>query len=154
MNHVNGRAIDEPVGVAAGGSAVSNVFFVDAGTGGVVTMVPLDADAGVTPYTVVVRARDKGSPVRSVDQTLTINIVDENDNPPVFGATTYSAAISETNARAGIWAGLQVCLSACLPVCLSVCLSVCLPACLSVCLSVCLSLWLDIKKIIHAYLLP
>ena len=130
MNHVNGRAVDEAVDVAAGGSAVSNVFFVDAGTGGLVTMAPLDADAGVTPYTVVVRARDKGSPVRSVDQTLTINIVDENDNPPVFGATTYSAAISETNARAGVWAGLQVCLS----VCLSVGRSVCRSACLSICL--------------------
>ena len=144
MDHVNGRAVDEPAGVAAGGSAVSNVFFVDAGTGGVVTMAPLDADAGVTSYTVVVRAQDKGSPVRSVDQTLTINIVDENDNPPVFGATSYSDAISETNARAGVWAGLQVCLSVCLSVGRSVGRSVGLPVDLSVCLSIYVSLCLSV----------
>ena len=84
------------------------VFSVDAGSGRVVTTAPLDADAGVTSYSVVVRAQDKGSPLKSVDQTLTVNIGDDNDNAPVFSTTTYSGTIGETDARASVWAGLQV----------------------------------------------
>lgn len=47
-----------------------------------------------------VRAADNGSPPRHTDHSLTINILDVNDNPPVIESQKgYNVSISEVRAH-------------------------------------------------------
>ena len=49
-------------------------------------------------YTFVVMATDKGTPqAQSSTATVTINLIDINDNPPVFNQTVYKETIPETH---------------------------------------------------------
>ena len=68
----------------------SNVYSIDAYTGDL-TIQPLDRDpsTGGTPQvTVDISIRDSGSPIRSVNFTQTIDIIDVNDNVPLFSGDT------------------------------------------------------------------
>lgn len=58
-------------------------------------------------YTLEITAKDRGDPPRSSNQTILINILDENDNSPMFDPKHYSASIAE-NASIGA-SVLQVC---------------------------------------------
>ncbi|KAL1509863.1 hypothetical protein ABEB36_004537 [Hypothenemus hampei] len=51
-------------------------------------------------YTLTIIARDRGDPPRSANMTLMINVLDENDNSPVFDPKQYSATVAE-NASIG-----------------------------------------------------
>uniref|UniRef100_A0A8B9J6P8 Cadherin-23 n=1 Tax=Astyanax mexicanus TaxID=7994 RepID=A0A8B9J6P8_ASTMX len=63
--------------------------------GDVFVNAPLDREA-IDRYLLKVRATDNGSPPRFTDQSLTINIVDVNDNAPVVQSPRgYNVSISE-----------------------------------------------------------
>lgn len=51
-------------------------------------------------YKLKVTARDRGEPSRSTQTEITVKILDENDNSPVFDPRQYSAAVAE-NASIG-----------------------------------------------------
>lgn len=51
-------------------------------------------------YNLKVTARDRGEPSRSTQTEITVEILDENDNSPVFDPRQYSAAVAE-NASIG-----------------------------------------------------
>ncbi|XP_076279539.1 cadherin-related tumor suppressor fat [Lasioglossum baleicum] len=51
-------------------------------------------------YSLDVTARDRGEPARSSSTTVTVTVLDENDNSPVFDPTQYSATVAE-NASIG-----------------------------------------------------
>lgn len=51
-------------------------------------------------YQLTVIARDRGEPPRSTQQLITVSILDENDNSPVFDPKQYSASVAE-NASIG-----------------------------------------------------
>ncbi|KAK6636220.1 hypothetical protein RUM43_009878 [Polyplax serrata] len=51
-------------------------------------------------YSLEVTAKDRGDPPRSSKQTILINVLDENDNSPMFDPKHYSASIAE-NASIG-----------------------------------------------------
>ncbi|XP_075066076.1 protocadherin gamma-C5-like isoform X25 [Mixophyes fleayi] len=51
----------------------------------------------VSQYTITLIASDLGSPSLSSQTTITINISDDNDNPPAFLQTGYNAFIAENN---------------------------------------------------------
>ncbi|XP_038055209.1 protein dachsous-like [Patiria miniata] len=54
-------------------------------------------DRETTPdYVLVIEAYDGGSPARLGNMTLNINILDINDNPPIFSPTQYSTTVNET----------------------------------------------------------
>lgn len=62
-----------------------------------VTDGPLDRET--TPeFTVVVIAKDDGSPPLSSQKTFTVSLSDVNDNAPVFSQSSYSVDIQENNA--------------------------------------------------------
>ncbi|KAK1791202.1 hypothetical protein P4O66_013223 [Electrophorus voltai] len=63
--------------------------------GDVYVNAPLDRES-VDRYLLKVRATDNGSPPRSTDRSLTVNIVDVNDNAPVIQSPRgYNISISE-----------------------------------------------------------
>ena len=69
-------------------------FNIDQTTGVVTLAKTLDRET--TPrYNLVIRATDGGEPSKQNETTVIINIVDVNDNPPVFGQANYSISVYE-----------------------------------------------------------
>ncbi|XP_064181973.1 protocadherin gamma-C5-like isoform X3 [Anguilla rostrata] len=62
-----------------------------------VTEGPLDREK-VPQYTVLITAKDSGSPPLSSQESLTITLSDVNDNAPVFSQPSYSVDVAENNA--------------------------------------------------------
>ncbi|EZA48524.1 Cadherin-related tumor suppressor [Ooceraea biroi] len=60
---------------------------------------PLDREQR-SNYTLKVTAKDRGEPPRSSVTTVTVTVLDENDNSPVFDPRQYSATVAE-NASIG-----------------------------------------------------
>lgn len=60
---------------------------------------PLDREQK-SNYTLAVIARDRGEPSRSSSTNVTVMVLDENDNSPVFDPRQYSATVAE-NASIG-----------------------------------------------------
>lgn len=60
---------------------------------------PLDREQ-TSNYTLQVTAKDRGEPPRSSSITVTVTVLDENDNSPVFDPKQYSATVAE-NASIG-----------------------------------------------------
>lgn len=61
---------------------------------------PLDRETR-SNYTLRVRASDRGQPPRSQSLEILVNVLDENDNSPIFDPKLYSASVSE-NATVGL----------------------------------------------------
>eukprot|EP00058_Branchiostoma_floridae_P002319 XP_002587807.1 hypothetical protein BRAFLDRAFT_92256 [Branchiostoma floridae] len=75
-------------------SIPGNKFALDSVTGQLRVNGDLDREA--TPsYIVTVTATDKGRPPMSASMDLTINLLDRNDNNPVFGPVSYDVSVLE-----------------------------------------------------------
>ena len=61
-----------------------------------VTARPLDRERTST-YSLQVRCRDAGEDPRVSDTSVRVNVVDINDNSPVFTSQTYRGTIVENN---------------------------------------------------------
>nr|CAG4643690.1 EOG090X0007 [Lepidurus arcticus] len=61
---------------------------------------PLDRELR-SNYTLTVTAHDRGAPSKSTTQEITITVLDENDNSPVFEPKIYAATVAE-NASLGL----------------------------------------------------
>jgi len=48
-------------------------------------------------YSLRVRCRDSGDPPRITETAIKVNVVDVNDNSPVFTAQTYRGTLVENN---------------------------------------------------------
>ncbi|PAA56756.1 hypothetical protein BOX15_Mlig018152g2 [Macrostomum lignano] len=66
-------------------------------TDGIVTIANvLDCDFGPRKYLLGVEARDSGTPVKSATWTLTVSVLDVNDNSPTWNSSnTYTLTVSE-----------------------------------------------------------
>ncbi|XP_016061064.1 PREDICTED: protocadherin gamma-A11 isoform X3 [Miniopterus natalensis] len=53
----------------------------------------------VQSYNITVTATDRGSPRLSTQAQVSLNVADDNDNPPTFSHSSYSAYIPENNPR-------------------------------------------------------
>ncbi|KAL4640550.1 protocadherin Fat 1 isoform X2 [Arapaima gigas] len=82
--------------VISGGNAESR-FIVDMETGWLQVYSPLDRET-TDHYTLNVTVQDLGIPQKSSSRLLDINILDANDNSPVFLQDSYSVEISENTA--------------------------------------------------------
>lgn len=58
---------------------------------------PLDYE-NLVRHTLVISAKDGGSPSLSANLTLSVDVQDVNDNPPVFEHDAYSASVLESEA--------------------------------------------------------
>uniref|UniRef100_A0A8D2L4T7 Protocadherin-16 n=1 Tax=Varanus komodoensis TaxID=61221 RepID=A0A8D2L4T7_VARKO len=64
------------------------------GASSLVLVEPLDFEA-VAVYNLTVAVADRGVPQHSAVVPVVLTVLDVNDNPPVFGRTTYRMAVSE-----------------------------------------------------------
>ncbi|ELV09857.1 Protocadherin-23, partial [Tupaia chinensis] len=69
-------------------------FTLDASSGLLTTARALDYEVQAQ-HVLTVLARDSGSPARSSSQTLTVTVLDVNDEAPVFLQTLYEASVKE-----------------------------------------------------------
>ncbi|KAI5643563.1 cadherin domain-containing protein [Phthorimaea operculella] len=73
---------------------VDTKFAIDPDTGYVSVVRPLDRET--TPaYVLEVRARDRGIPSLEATALVNIEVVDANDNPPLFSQSNYTAVVRE-----------------------------------------------------------
>ena len=78
---------------------VNSVFEIDASSGNITVANSLLLDRETTPgYSLSITASDRGQPSISNTTTVTIALLDINDNPPVFSDTTYTGVLSEFTA--------------------------------------------------------
>ncbi|OAD57755.1 Cadherin-23 [Eufriesea mexicana] len=79
-------------------SGAKDNFVIDSSSG-VITVSPdarLDLETGGEKYEVIVYAIDSGTPVReTATTTVTVNMVDVNNKPPMFNESTYLVYVSE-----------------------------------------------------------
>lgn len=73
-----------------------NEFFVHSITGAITILEPLDYDM-VQEYRLNITATDLGFEPRQAVATLTVNVSDINDNPPVFNQSVYDAYLPENS---------------------------------------------------------
>nr|XP_003700747.1 PREDICTED: cadherin EGF LAG seven-pass G-type receptor 2 [Megachile rotundata]XP_012134616.1 PREDICTED: cadherin EGF LAG seven-pass G-type receptor 2 [Megachile rotundata] len=79
-------------------SGAKDNFVIDSSSG-VITVSPdarLDLESGGDKYEVIVYAIDSGTPVReTATTTVTVNMIDVNNKPPMFNESTYLVYVSE-----------------------------------------------------------
>nr|XP_033799788.1 protocadherin Fat 1 isoform X2 [Geotrypetes seraphini] len=73
-------------------------FYIDSSNGLILTAKALDYEQ-VQQYKLLVRAMDTGMPPLSSDITVTVDVTDLNDNPPLFSQLLYETNISELSPR-------------------------------------------------------
>lgn len=69
-------------------------FAIDADTGYLSVAAPLDRETAPA-YVLEVHARDHGLPTLEASALVNIEVVDANDNPPLFAQSNYSAVVQE-----------------------------------------------------------
>ncbi|XP_026738536.1 fat-like cadherin-related tumor suppressor homolog [Trichoplusia ni] len=69
-------------------------FAIDPDTGYVSVAAPLDRETAPA-YVLEVHARDHGLPVLEATALVNIEVVDANDNPPLFAQSNYTAVVQE-----------------------------------------------------------
>ena len=75
----------------------SDAFSVDLATGLITTADVLDREM-IDSYVITVKVIDGGEPALTGFATVTVNVTDKNDNPPVFNASSLKFVISEASA--------------------------------------------------------
>ena len=69
-------------------------FAIDADTGYVSVAAPLDREA-TSAYVLEVRARDRGVPALEATALVNVEVLDANDNSPLFERSNYTAVVQE-----------------------------------------------------------
>ena len=82
----------------------NGMFYIDEKSGIIRTHAKLDRE-NVSSYSIVVMARDQGTPPLSGSATVIISVLDKNDNKPVFNQSRYIFSVDE-NAPAGSHVGI------------------------------------------------
>lgn len=73
-------------------------FYIDPRTGNILVSGLLDFDKGKKSYNLTVMVSDRGNPPQKADKPafVYINVLDANDNPPVFVPAVYNKIVSES----------------------------------------------------------
>ena len=73
-------------------------FYIDPRTGDVLVSGLLDFDKGKKSYNLTIKVTDRGNPPQEAEKPafVYINVLDANDNPPVFVPAVYNEVVSES----------------------------------------------------------
>lgn len=73
-------------------------FYIDPRTGDILVSGLLDFDKGKKSYNLTISVTDRGNPPQQADKPafVYINVLDANDNPPVFVPAVYNEVVSES----------------------------------------------------------
>ena len=73
-------------------------FYIDPRTGDILVSGLLDFDKGKKSYNLTVKVTDRGNPPQEAEEKafVYINVLDANDNPPVFVPSVYNEVVSES----------------------------------------------------------
>ena len=82
-------------------------FSVNSSTG-IITMFPIDYEAGTTTYTVILTATDEASPANVIDKTLTITITNLIDETPALTAPVAAFTVAEDAAVGYVLGSLTI----------------------------------------------
>ena len=74
----------------------SDAFSVDFSSGIITTADVLDRES-IDTYVLQVKVTDSGEPALSGFATVTVNVTDKNDNPPIFNVSSFHATIPENS---------------------------------------------------------
>jgi hypothetical protein len=83
-----------------------SLFQINPTSGVIETVALLDYDAGVTSHNITVVAADAGETGQEEMLTVTVNLANVNDNPPVCTATEVTADVSEAAGAATLVSSL------------------------------------------------
>ncbi|XP_045886268.1 protocadherin alpha-8-like [Micropterus dolomieu] len=75
-------------------SKLMDVFSIDAKTGEIKVSGQIDFEES-TSYEIDIQASDKGQAPLTTDKSVTITVIDVNDNPPEIEVTSFSSSIKE-----------------------------------------------------------
>lgn len=82
--------------VSVGGATSPNFEIDDSGVIRVLQAPDRDPPSGTSTLQLIIRATDNGAQPRTTTAPLTVTILDENDNTPVFGQGSYAATVPES----------------------------------------------------------
>lgn len=73
-------------------------FYIDPRTGDILVSGLLDFDKGKKSYNLTIKVTDRGNPPQEAEEKafVYINVLDANDNPPVFVPAVYNKDVSES----------------------------------------------------------
>lgn len=73
-------------------------FYIDPRTGDILVSGLLDFDKGKKSYNLTIKVTDRGNPPQEAEKPafVYINVLDANDNPPVFVPAVYNEVVSES----------------------------------------------------------
>ena len=73
-------------------------FYIDPRTGDILVSGLLDFDKGKKSYNLTIKVTDRGNPPKEAEEKafVYINVLDANDNPPVFVPAVYNEVVSES----------------------------------------------------------
>lgn len=80
----------------------NQIFFLEKATGSLSILKPLDYESNNKMFKLSIRAADQGEPSLSNITTLTINVLDENDNAPNFTSSLIRVNVKENIPKNGL----------------------------------------------------
>ncbi|XP_058884470.1 protocadherin Fat 3-like isoform X3 [Acipenser ruthenus] len=84
----------------------TDYFHIDSSSGLILTARMLDHEL-IQQYNFIIRATDNGFPPLSSEVSVTVNVNDMNDNPPVFNQLLYESQVSELAPKGHFVASVQ-----------------------------------------------
>ncbi|XP_067687101.1 protocadherin-16-like [Haliotis asinina] len=84
------------------GGSDSHMFTVDSHTGGISCTSPLDYETKSIYRDLIIFAADKGKPALTSSSTVTVKVLDVNDNAPTFSKFSYDVNVTNTGTTASI----------------------------------------------------
>lgn len=72
------------------GNGAGSVFDIDSATGEIRVIADLQYESSQKSYSLTVQVRDEGTPSLNGSAPLVVNILDRNDNAPVFGSLPFA----------------------------------------------------------------
>lgn len=93
------RIADDLFFSGPGSGSTAGLFRLDSVTGALSTIGTFDYENsdGISYYDVIVKAKDAGATVKSIERSLRIGLNDFNDNAPAFSSSSYHASLSEAD---------------------------------------------------------